>query len=452
MFLFLNPASLRRALFSLFSLAVLCSLFSVRCRAQSAPLPPGTSAPDSQQQQSSAPNPLEQAETAIQAQNYTAAAYQLDAYLSAHPNDARALFDRGYVADAQGQTDTAESWYRKAIAADPKQFEAHLALGLLLAGKGDAAGARDQLYAATQLEPNPPNPAAKAQAFRALASLLQTSDPTGARDALVEALKLTPETPADTLLAAQIAEAAGDDDIAEQEYRKVLQEQPDSPAASQATAGLAHLLIDEKRFTDAQPLVANALQRDPDDPALNAQMAAILNAEGKPAEAVAVLQKLHQLEPGSRSVTGMLADADFQAGDLDAADGLYVQLLAATPSDPDLLDSHGQILIRQQRYAEALAAFQKAAAARQGDVDAWSGIAFADSKLQRWSDELQALSMRSKFATDNASTLFLWATAFDNLHQNKSAVAYYRQFLAAAQGKFPDQEWQARHRLAALEK
>ncbi|MGB9148472.1 MAG: tetratricopeptide repeat protein, partial [Acidobacteriaceae bacterium] len=194
------------------------------------------------------------------------------------------------------------------------------------------------------------------------------------------------------------------------------------------------------------------LQKDPDDPALNAQMAAILNAEGKPAEAIAVLQKLHQLEPDSRSVTGMLADADFQAGDLDAADALYFQLLAATPNDPELLDAHGQILIRQQRFADALAAFHKAVAALPGDVDAWTGIAFADSKLQRWSDELQALSMRSKFAPDNPATLFLWATAFDNLHQTKSAAAYYHRFLTADQGKLPDQEWQARHRLVALEK
>ncbi len=442
---------LRSALCALCSAVLLCVLTPVFSFAQSAPLPPGTSVPDQPQQQS-APSPLDQAESDIDAGKYTVAAAELDVYLSAHPGDARALFDRGYVADARNQPADAESWYRKAIAADPKQFEARLALGLLLAGKGDAAGAREQLDAATQLEPNPPNPAAKAQAFRALARLLRTSDPTGARDALVEALRLTPETPGDTLLAAQIAEAAGNGDIAEQEYRKVIHDQPDSPAAGEATAGLAHLLVQERRFTDAQPLVASALQKDPDDPALNAQMAAILTAEGKPAEAVAVLRKLHQLEPGSRPITGMLADADFQAGDLDEADALYLQLLASTPTDPGLLDSHGQVLIRQQRYADAVAAFRKAVAALPGDVDAWTGIAFADSKLQRWPDELLALSMRSKFAPDNPATLFLWATAFDNLHQTKSAAEYYQKFLTADQGKLPDQEWQARHRLVALEK
>jgi tetratricopeptide (TPR) repeat protein len=424
---------------------VLCCA-SPLARAQQT-LPPGASSPDEPPQAAS--DPLAQAESAIEQQQYSVADARLDVWLSAHPDDARALFDRGYVAQAQNHIDTAESCYRKAIAADAQQFESRLALGLILASKGDDAGAREQLQAAAALEPNPPNPGAQAQADRALARLLRKSDPTGARDALVAALKLTPETEADTLLAAEIAENAGDNEIAEQAYRRVLQQDADS---SEATAGLAHLYIAEKRYTDAQPLVEAALRRDPDDPALNAQLAAILNTQGKQADALALLEKLHQLEPSSRSVTSMLADAELQAGNLDDAAALYQQLLAGAPGDPALLDADGQLLIRQQRYADAVAAFRKATAANPDDVDAWSGIAFADSELHQYHDELTALSTRSKLATENPSSLFLWATAYDNLHQTKAAADYYHRFLAAAQGKFPDQEWQAKHRLVALEK
>ena len=46
------------------------------------------------------------------------------------------FFNRGYCDDAEGHTEAAEGYYRKAIAADPKQFEARLALGLLLAQAG----------------------------------------------------------------------------------------------------------------------------------------------------------------------------------------------------------------------------------------------------------------------------------------------------------------------------
>jgi tetratricopeptide (TPR) repeat protein len=419
--------------------------------AQPVPLPPGTTTDDQEQKQQTT-DPLGDVESAIEEKNYTMAAARLELFLSAHPQDARALFDRGYVEDAQGHTDAAQDWYLKAVAADPKQFEAHVALGLLFASKGDSQddqAAREQLYTAVQLEPNPPNPAAKAHADRVLARLVRSSDPTGARDALVDALKLTPETPADTLLAAEIAEAAGNGDIAEQEYRKAIDADPNS---SDATAGLAHLLIDQKRYSDAQPIVEAALRRDPADPALNAQLAAILNAEGKQADALAVLEKLHNLEPASRAVTSMLADAAFQAGNLDEADALDQQLLAQSPNDPALLDERGHILIRQRRYVEAIAVFRKAVVARPDDADAWSGIAFADSETHLYQDELVALSTRSKYAEENPASLFLWATAYDNLHQSKAAVGYYQRFLAAAQGKFPDQEWQAKHRLAALAK
>jgi hypothetical protein len=60
--------------------------------------------------------------------------------------------------------------------------------------------------------------------------------------------------------------------------------------------------------------------------------------------------------------------------------------------------------------------------------------------------------MRSKFLPENPSTFFLWATAYDTLHQKKEAAAYYHHFLDSAAGKFPDQEWQARQRLKLLEK
>jgi hypothetical protein len=53
---------------------------------------------------------------------------------------------------------------------------------------------------------------------------------------------------------------------------------------------------------------------------------------------------------------------------------------------------------------------------------------------------------------ESPATYFLWATAYDTLHDKEQAAAYYHHFLDAAAGKFPDQEWQARQRLLLLEK
>jgi hypothetical protein len=54
--------------------------------------------------------------------------------------------------------------------------------------------------------------------------------------------------------------------------------------------------------------------------------------------------------------------------------------------------------------------------------------------------------------SDTPATYFLAATAYDSLHLTKRAVEMYKQFLAVAGGKFPDEEWEAKHRLTALDR
>jgi predicted Zn-dependent protease len=94
-----------------------------------------------------------EAEGAIAKSDWKDAEAKLNPWLAEHPTDARALFDAGYVDDAQDRTKEAEGFYRRAIDADPKSFEAHLSLGLLLARQGKAEDAHPELAIATHLDP-----------------------------------------------------------------------------------------------------------------------------------------------------------------------------------------------------------------------------------------------------------------------------------------------------------
>ena len=93
----------------------------------------------------SSPAAVASAESAIASSDWKTAESKLDLYLATHPTDARALFDAGYVADAQNRLDDAAALYRRAVAADPKSFEAHISLGLLLARQNRLAEARPEL-------------------------------------------------------------------------------------------------------------------------------------------------------------------------------------------------------------------------------------------------------------------------------------------------------------------
>ena len=412
-------------------------------------LPPGTQVPDAA---TPAPPQREAAESKIEQKDFEGARPLLVQYLSQHPGDARALFDLGYVEDAANHQDAADANYRKAIAADPKQFEASMALGLLLAHQGKYEEARVQVQQATLLTPDPPNPAAQAEGFRTLAKLDRTADPTAARDALVAALKLSQETPDDLLLTAQIAEANDDPELAQTAYQRLLAGHPaPSPSvAAAATGGLAQLLIKQKKYADAEPLLKTAVERDPRDPALNAQLATTLLAQGKNDEALPVLETLRQLEPDNPEVDQMLADAYSEGGHPEKAEPIYTRMALANPGNEEILVGQAQNLVREKLYNQAQEVFERAVKLKPEDGDAWSGLAFAASENKQYQVALDALSMRSKYLPETPVTYFLWATTCDNLHLSKQAQDYYHKFLTASNGKFPDQEWQARHRLVAL--
>lgn len=387
-------------------------------------------------------------EAAIAASDWKAAEAKLAEYLTAHPDDARALFDAGYVAEAQEKTSDASAFYGRAVKANPDSFEARLAYGLLLAREGKVDDARPQLEAATTLDPGAAGPELKARAWRALAQIDRRNDPAEASTDLLEALKLTPETPRDTLLAAELAEQAGQTDAAEAAYRRVLAKDPKS---AEAQAGLAQVLLGKEKYAEAETLLRSAMQQAPDDPGLNAGLATALAAQNKP-EALPLLQKLHAAHPQDQNITRMLAEVMADSGDPAGSDQLYAELLAAHPEDGNLLIAHGQNLVREGKYAEALTVFTKATELAPKSGDAWSGLAFAASKTGQPSIALHALTVRSRYLPESASTYFLWATSYDSLHDREAAITYYHHFLEAAAGKYPDQEWQARQRLLELEK
>jgi predicted Zn-dependent protease len=433
-------------------------LISITAQAQQTPLPAGSHDPD----EAVSPSPalatgkragiapgLAAAEDKIEAHDFEGARPYLLAYLQQHPADARALFDLGFVEDSTGQQEAAEREYGKAIAAEPMQFESHAALGLLYAQTGRADKALPELQTASQLEPSSHDQAAKAQVWRSLARLQLSSDPAAAKQSLLKALQLAPgsETAADLVLTGQIAEANGDPEDADVAYKRALAVDPASPGA---TSGLAHLLLQEKRPQEAEPLLRAALAKHPEDAGLTAQLASALSAEGNQAEATAALEKLHQLQPANAEVSAMLADAYLRNGAPEKAAPLLADALRTAPNDAALLTDYGQSLIYTKEFASAVPVLERATAADPKNEDAWGGLAFAHSQLHQDAGVLKDLSARQKIAADTPETLFLWATSYDNLHQKKQAAEFYERFLAAAQGKYPNEEWQAKHRLVAL--
>ncbi len=420
-----------------------------------AQLPAGTT--DATQPQAQKQDPLlTQANEALDKHDYATALKLLTTLSEKSPNDAHLLYDLAFTQDALAETPAqiaaAEVTYRRAIAADPAYFDPHLALGLLLARTGNLTDAHTELLKATTLTTD--NPLLKARAYRALARIDQTTNPALASEELLAALKISPETPDDVLLSGELAEVSGDPVAAEAAYRRVLTVDPQN---RDATAALTHLLLHQQKPEQAETLLTAALAKDPDNPTLNAQLASLYEKQGKPAQALPIVEKLHTAHPDDAALTRLLAHLYARNQQYDEAAALYAALVAGSPQDPTLLDDAADTLIHLKRYAEAESLLKRAVAnpsafpSKEDLGDAASHLAFAASANNDPTVTLQALALRATVLANSPSSLFLEATAHDKLHHIKQATDLYKQFLSVANGQFPDEEWEARHRLITLE-
>ncbi len=432
-------------------LPLLCTALLTLCAAAQAQLPAGTL--DASSSRTATQDPLRtQAADAIERNDMPAALKYLSELNEREPENPQILFNLGSAQEALDQISNAEATYRHAIKLNPAYLEPHLALGLLLARTNHPAEARTELQAATTATMG--TPTLQARAFRALAELDRTTNPEEAREALLSALKLTPESPDDALLSASLAEQAGDLPAAEKAYRRTLARTPNDAAA---TVALARLLIRQDKLEEAGTLLAAAHQTSPDDPALSAQLATLYARQGDLEKARALVEPLHAAHPAEPSITRLYARILSQTGDFAAAEPLFATLRKSSPNDADLADDHADALIHLKRFAEAEAILKPALkspaafSSKEDFAGAASHLAFAASQNNDPETVLQAVALRATVMPQSPATVFLEAISRDKLHQAKQAQVLYRQFLSVANGKFPDEEWEARHRLIALE-
>jgi Flp pilus assembly protein TadD len=395
------------------------------------------------------------AEALLEKQDFAGAATKLKALAAEQPKNARVLYDLGFAEERMGDDADASVAYTNAIAADPALGDPRVALGLLDARAGRMDKAHAELLGAANLSGEAP--VLRGRALRALARMDETKNPSAARQELIAAVKLTGESPEDVMMGADMAAQAGDDADAEAAYRRAVTLEPGNV---DAVVGLAHELVKEGKNDGAESVLVGAMKAHPDDPRVVSQLAVLYVAENKTALAIPLIEKLR----ASRAVyaedtqlTGMLAHLYSLNGQFAQAEALYRDMVARSPDDPELLDELGGTLVEQQKYPEAEAVLMKAVAMRsafatpQDWATAAEHLAYAASKNKQPRTTLQVLADRATVTPETPETLWLEAISHDTLRERKEAAASYRAFLAVANGKFPDEEFEAKHRLVALD-
>jgi tetratricopeptide (TPR) repeat protein len=393
-----------------------------------------------------APPELAQAEDLIQKQNYAAAKPLLRKVLDTDAMNYVAWFELGFVENGLGNVEESILAYRKSVAAKADVFESNLNLGLQLAKTGQP-DAEQFLRAATQLKPTSRAAEGKSRAWRSLGHVLERTKPDEAIAAYHEAAQFQPGDAEPHVAAGLLLERESKFSEAEQEYKQALAIDPHSDALT----GLANIYMRGRRLPEAEQFLRKLVAEQPAQADVHLQLGRVLAAEGKNDDAIAELQAGTKLAPKDLSIQRDLADLYVIAGRTDEAEAAYRELLTAHPSDAELNYNYGKSLLRQKKFVDAQKAFLIAVKLKPDYGEAYGDLAFAASENKDYALTIKALDLRVKTLPENANTYFLRASAYDHLRDVKQAAANYHLFLKAANGKYPDQEWQAKHRLIAIE-
>lgn len=266
----------------------------------------------------------------------------------------------------------AEREARKAVELMPDDPAARRTLGqILLASAKDKAGteaAASELQRAVEGMPGEPSAAvAYAQA------LLRLGRPKEAAQALEKVLDKGRGLSI-PLLYGEALEKDGQLEAAEDVYRSLLRQDPDSPPAA---LGLLRVYERGRQFDKAAPIVEEMLRRQPRNVGLKAQYGLLLLRAQRPAEAEKVFKEVLEVDPGSREALRGYAALLSDRLETDKADEVLARLQTLDPEDTEVPLRRASAYIEARRLDEAekiLKDLRSTLVARKAPKEEFSGV------------------------------------------------------------------------------
>jgi tetratricopeptide (TPR) repeat protein len=374
---------------------------------------------------------------ALDAGNYAAAAAEFQKAVAADPSDYGAHFNLALADSFLHRDDDGIAEYRKTLQLKPHLYEAELNLGILLMRKKDAASAAPLLEDAAAQKPQQFRP--RYYLAEALFALGRYPD---AEASYTLAIALDPKSaPAELGLGRTLGRERKLDEAAPH-YRKAAALDPKD---REWLLELAELYEKAQRPQDALSIY----REFPDDPAAQAHAGELLLNGKQPADAIPLLEAAYTKDH-SQANRVALAMAYLFAKELPKALPLMADAVQAEPQNFDIRMMYARALRDSKQYPAAAAQFAEAVKVKPRDAAAWRDLGDMLYLTADYPRALDAFEKARDLGEDTAGNCFLRAIILDKLHQVKPAIAAYERFLEMSEGKNPDQEFQARHRLVAL--
>jgi len=194
---------------------------------------------------------------------------------------------------------------------------------------------------------------------------------------------------------------AGNFDQAEEQYRLVLETQPDNASVLHLLGIIAHQKGDNRLAVD---LISKAIAGEPQAAQFHNNLAVALKALGKFKEALNACEKALSLKPDYADAYYNMANLLDSLGRPAAAIELYNHALALAPNDPYIYYNMAVALQKLGRHTDAIENFQHAINLNHNAAEVYRAMAASQKALGRHTDAGTTLAYALSLHPDCAQT------------------------------------------------
>lgn len=385
---------------------------------------------------------LEQAVKALDAEDWATAAPLLETIVVEEPENVEVQFNLAYCYAELQQGDKAVEHYRKVVELKPGLVEAHMNLGILLMERREFREAVPHFQAVSEGRPDE-----FASALYLAHASLEIGEPEAAAEAYKKAVALDPQSADAHLGLGQSLLRSGRASEAAPRYQRAAEL---DPALESMKLELAEHLENNGDPEKALALYRGYLTVDPEAVAVRERIGLLLLELKRYPEAVEFFEQAVERDPTIAN-RAALAEAYLNTDEIAKALPHLREAAAAENADPALRLRYANLLLHNEKFADAARNYLALLERKPDLVDAWNGLAFSMYKNEDLPGALKALAQSGKAGPPKPAQIYLQAIIEDKLHLRKEALASYRLFLEMNPG-LEEEEWKARERAKVIER